>query len=44
MPRPLPPRDNLWKFIAAGADLVVFSGGKGLAGPQCTGILCGRRS
>lgn len=39
----LPPRDNLWKFIAAGADLVVFSGGKGLAGPQSTGILCGRR-
>jgi L-seryl-tRNA(Ser) seleniumtransferase len=39
----LPPRENLRKYIAAGADLVVFSGGKGIAGPQCTGILCGRR-
>ncbi len=39
----LPPRANLRAFIAAGADLVVFSGGKGLGGPQATGILCGRR-
>ena len=39
----LPPRVNLRAFIAAGADLVVFSGGKGLRGPQTTGILCGRR-
>lgn len=39
----LPPRENLSRFIAAGADLVVFSGGKGIAGPQSTGILCGRR-
>ena len=39
----LPPRANLRAFIAAGADLVVFSGGKGLRGPQTTGILCGRR-
>ncbi|MBX9789088.1 MAG: aminotransferase class V-fold PLP-dependent enzyme [Pirellulales bacterium] len=38
----LPPRANLRTFIAAGADLVVFSGGKGLRGPQATGILCGR--
>ncbi|MGD9647556.1 MAG: aminotransferase class V-fold PLP-dependent enzyme [Pirellulales bacterium] len=39
----LPPRANLRAFIDAGADLVSFSGGKGLRGPQTTGILCGRR-
>jgi D-glucosaminate-6-phosphate ammonia-lyase len=38
----LPPRENLRKFIAQGADLVVFSGGKAIGGPQGTGILCGR--
>jgi len=39
----LPPRDNLKAFVAAGADLIAFSGGKHLRGPQSTGILCGRR-
>ncbi|MBX3413095.1 MAG: DegT/DnrJ/EryC1/StrS family aminotransferase [Pirellulales bacterium] len=39
----LPPRSNLRTFIAAGASLVAFSGGKGLRGPQASGILCGRR-
>lgn len=39
----LPPKANLTRFIAAGADLVVYSGGKGLRGPQASGILCGRR-
>lgn len=39
----LPPRDNLRRFLAAGADLVTFSGGKGIGGPQASGILCGRR-
>ena len=39
----LPPEDNLTKFIAMGADLVCFSGGKGLRAPQSTGILCGQR-
>jgi L-seryl-tRNA(Ser) seleniumtransferase len=39
----LPPRENLWKFIDWGADLVAFSGGKGLRGPQGSGILAGRR-
>ncbi len=39
----LPPKDNLRRFIAAGADLVLFSGGKALGGPQSTGILAGRR-
>jgi L-seryl-tRNA(Ser) seleniumtransferase len=39
----LPPRSNLRSLIAAGADLVTFSGGKAIRGPQATGILCGRR-
>jgi D-glucosaminate-6-phosphate ammonia-lyase len=39
----LPPRENLTKFLRAGADLVSFSGGKGIRGPQSTGILAGRR-
>ena len=39
----LPPVSNLQRFIAAGADLVAFSGGKAIGGPQASGILCGRR-
>jgi D-glucosaminate-6-phosphate ammonia-lyase len=39
----LPPVDNLRRFIDAGADLVTFSGGKALLGPQASGVLCGRR-
>ena len=39
----LPPKENLRKFIEMGADLVAFSGGKGLRGPQSTGILCGKK-
>lgn len=38
----LPPQANLQRFIAEGADLVVFSGGKAIGGPQASGILCGR--
>jgi L-seryl-tRNA(Ser) seleniumtransferase len=38
----LPPRSNLQRFIAEGADLVVFSGGKAIGGPQASGILAGR--
>ena len=38
----IPPRANLKRFIEEGADLVVYSGGKGVRGPQGTGILCGR--
>jgi D-glucosaminate-6-phosphate ammonia-lyase len=40
----LPPAGNLRRFIAEGADLVVFSGGKAIGGPMASGILCGRRS
>jgi len=39
----LPPVENLWRFIDHGADMVAFSGGKAIKGPQSTGILCGRR-
>jgi L-seryl-tRNA(Ser) seleniumtransferase len=39
----LPPEDNLRRFIAEGADLVAFSGGKALGGPQASGMLAGRR-
>ncbi len=39
----LPPASNLRRFIDEGADLVVFSGGKGIGGPSASGILCGRR-
>jgi len=38
----LPPWENLTKYISAGADLVVVSGGKGILAPQSTGILAGR--
>jgi D-glucosaminate-6-phosphate ammonia-lyase len=39
----LPPRANLHRYLEGGADMVVFSGGKGVRGPQGTGILCGRK-
>lgn len=39
----LPPASNLSRFIDTGADLVVFSGGKAIRGPQSTGILAGRK-
>lgn len=38
----VPPRANLKRFTREGADMVVYSGGKGVRGPQGTGILCGR--
>ncbi len=38
----LPPAEHLHSFIDQGADLVAFSGGKGLRGPQGSGILVGR--
>ena len=39
----LPPVENLWKFTQAGIDLVVFSGGKGITGPQSAGLVVGRK-
>ena len=39
----LPPRDNLRYFIEKGVDLVAYSGGKAIKGPQSSGILCGKK-
>ena len=39
----LPPPENLRKFSERGADLVVFSGGKGLRGPQASGLVLGKQ-
>ncbi len=39
----VPPASNLRAFTEIGYDLVAFSGGKGLRGPQCSGLLLGRR-
>jgi L-seryl-tRNA(Ser) seleniumtransferase len=40
----LPPAAHLRRFVEQGADLVVFSGGKALGGPQASGLLLGRRA
>lgn len=39
----VPPVENLWKYTRMGFDLVAFSGGKGLRGPQSAGLLLGRK-
>ena len=39
----VPPVENLWKYTEMGFDLVCFSGGKGLRGPQSSGLLLGRK-
>jgi L-seryl-tRNA(Ser) seleniumtransferase len=39
----LPPVENLRTFVATGADLIAFSGGKNMRGPQCSGMLLGRK-
>jgi L-seryl-tRNA(Ser) seleniumtransferase len=40
----VPPVENLWKYTAMGFDLVAFSGGKGIRGPQSAGLLIGRKA
>lgn len=40
----IPPLENLSRYAKAGVDLYCFSGGKGLRGPQCAGLLLGRKN
>src|SRR5450755_1381390 len=39
----VPPISNLWNYTQMGFDLVAFSGGKGIRGPQNAGLLLGRK-
>src|SRR5262245_49401165 len=39
----LPPWDNVRRLAKLGVDLICISGGKHMRGPQCSGILAGRR-
>ena len=39
----IPPIENLKLYAKMGCDLYTFSGGKGLCGPQCSGLLLGRK-
>jgi seryl-tRNA(Sec) selenium transferase len=39
----IPPIENLKLYAKMGVDLYCFSGGKGLCGPQCSGVLLGRK-
>jgi L-seryl-tRNA(Ser) seleniumtransferase len=40
----VPPISNLWNYTHMGFDLVAFSGGKGIRGPQNAGLLLGRKN
>lgn len=38
-----PPVSHLWDYVKMGYDLVAFSGGKAIRGPQCAGLLLGKK-
>jgi seryl-tRNA(Sec) selenium transferase len=38
----VPPKERLWEYPAVGFDMVTFSGGKDICGPQASGVLIGR--
>ena len=38
-----PPVSRLWDFANMGYDLIAFSGGKAIRGPQCAGLLIGKK-
>ena len=38
-----PPVSHLWDYVTMGYDLIAFSGGKAMRGPQCAGLLLGRK-
>src|SRR5215469_7386134 len=40
----MPPISNLWNYTGMGFDLVCFSGGKGIRGPQNAGLLLGKKN
>ena len=39
----IPPIENLWRYTGDGADIAIFSGGKGLRGPQASGLIVGKK-
>lgn len=39
----VPPKSRLWEYANMGFDLIAFSGGKAIRGPQTTGLLIGRQ-
>ncbi len=38
-----PPVSHLWDYVNMGYDLIAFSGGKAIRGPQCAGLLIGKK-
>src|SRR3984885_12469620 len=38
----VPPKERLWEYPAIGFDMVTFSGGKDIRGPQASGVLIGK--